>query len=140
MGSCCGETCAVQAGRELLVSPSSVDREASASGGGNTHRKSRAPTQARKAGSGDLHYPYRKPTQVGWLSKLRWTSDPGLRNSAIYSRTFGRREPRAGDRPCDASWCEGHKPGPGDWITEPQVPAEAVRRRIGADACPVLEG
>ena len=140
MGNCCGETCAVQAGREVLVNPSAVDREASASGGGDTHHKSRAPTQSRKAGSGDDHYPYRKPTQVGWLSKLRWTSDPGLRNSAIYSRTFGRREPRAGDPPCAASWCEGHKPGPGDWITEPQVPAEGVSRRIGADACPVLEG
>ena len=140
MGNCRGETCAVQAGREALVSPSAVDREASASGGLTTHRKGRAPRQSRKAGSGDDCYPYRKPTQVGWLSKLRWTSDPGLRNSAIYSRTFGRREPRAGDRVDRVSWCEGHKPGPGDWITEPQVPAEVVRRRIGADACPVLEG
>jgi hypothetical protein len=140
MGNCRGETCAVQAGREVLVNPSAVDREASASGGFTAHREGRAPMQSRKAGSGDDSYPYRKPTQVGWLSKLRWTSDPGLRNSAIYSRTFGRREPHAGDPPRAASWCEGHKPGPGDWITEPQVPAEVVRRRIGADACPVLEG
>ena len=140
MGNCGGETCAVQAGREALVNPSAVDREASASGGFTAHREGRAPMQSRKAGSGDDGYPYRKPTQVGWLSKLRWTSDPGLRNSAIYSRTFGRREPRAGDPLDAASWCEGHKPGPGDWITEPQVPAEVVRRRIGADACPVLEG
>ena len=140
MGNCRGETCAVQAGREARASPRVDDREVSASGGGNTHRKGRAPRQSRKAGSGDIGYPYRKPTQVGWLSKLRWTSDPGLRNSAIYSRTFGRREPRAGDPFDRASWCEGHKPGPGDWITEPQVPAEVVRRRIGADACPVLEG
>ena len=140
MGNCRGETCAVQAGREAWVSPHAVDREASASGGLTTHRKGRAPMQSRKAGSGDDRYPYRKPTQVGWLSKLRWTSDPGLRNSAIYSRTFGRREPRAGDPFDRASWCEGHKPGPGDWITEPQVPAEGVSRRIGADACPVLEG
>ena len=140
MGNCRGETCAVQAGREALVNPSAVDREASASGGLTTHRKGRAPTQSRKAGSGDACYPYRKPTQVGWLSKLRWTSDPGLRNSAIYSRTFGRREPRAGDPPSAVSEREGHKPGPGDWITEPQVPAELVRGRIGADACPVLEG
>ena len=140
MGNCRGETCAVQAGREHWVSPQCRDREASASGGLTTHRKGRAPRQSRKAGSGDGGYPYRKPTQVGWLSKLRWTSDPGLRNSAIYSRTFGRREPRAGD-PCDtASEREGHKPGPGDWITEPQVPAERVSGRIGADACPVLEG
>ena len=140
MGNCRGETCAVQAGREARVSNLFDDREVSASGGGNTHRKGRAPTQSRNAGSGDSGYPYRKPTQVGWLSKLRWTSDPGLRNSAIYSRTFGRREPRAGDPFDRASWCEGHKPGPGDWITEPQVPAEGVSRRIGADACTVLEG
>ena len=140
MGNCRGETCAVQAGREARVSPRVDDREVSASGGGNTHREGRAPMQSRKAGSGDSAYPYRKPTQVGWLSKLRWTSDPGLRNSAIYSRTFGRREPRAGDRSSSVSAREGHKPGPGDWITEPQVPAEVVRRRIGADACPVLEG
>ena len=140
MGNCRGETCAVQAGREAWVNPRAVDREASASGGFIAHRKRRAPMQSRKAGSGDSGYPYRKPTQVGWLSKLRWTSDPGLRNSAIYSRTFGRREPRAGDPFDTASWCEGHKPGPGDWITEPQVPAELVRGRIGADACPVLEG
>jgi hypothetical protein len=140
MGNCGGETCAVQAGREARVNPRAADREASASGGFTAHRKRRAPMQSRKAGSGDVRYPYRKPTQVGWLSKLRWTSDPGLRNSAIYSRTFGRREPRAGDPPGAASWCEGHKPGPGDWITEPQVPAEGVSRRIGADACPVLEG
>jgi hypothetical protein len=85
-----GETCAVQAGREPLVNPSGVDREASASGGGNITRKGRAPRQSRKAGSGDDPYPYRKPTQVGWQSMLRWTSDPGLRNSAIYARTFGR--------------------------------------------------
>ena len=140
MGNCRGETCAVQAGREVLVNPSAVDREASASGGFTAYRKRRAPMQSRKAGSGESGYPYRKPTQVGWLSKLRWTSDPGLRNSAIYSRTFGRREPRAGDPLRAASWCEGHKPGPGDWITEPQVPAERVSGRIGADACPVLEG
>ena len=140
MGNCGGETCAVQAGREAWVNPRAVDREASASGGFTAHRKRRAPRQSRKAGSGESGYPYRKPTQVGWLSKLRWTSDPGLRNSAIYSRTFGRREPRAGDPPGAVSWCEGHKPGPGDWITEPQVPAEGVSRRIGADACPVLEG
>ena len=140
MGNCGGETCAVQAGREARVNPRAVDREASASGGFTAHRKGRAPRQSRKAGSGESGYPYRKPTQVGWLSKLRWTSDPGLRNSAIYSRTFGRREPHAGDPPRAASWCEGHKPGPGDWITEPQVPAEGVSRRIGADACPVLEG
>lgn len=31
-------------------------------------------------------------------------------------------------------------PGPGDWITEPQLPAQAERRRIGGDACPVPEG
>ena len=140
MGSCRGETCAVQAGRELRVSPRSVDREASASGGGNTDRKGRAPRQSRKAGSGERPYPYRKPTQVGWLSKLRWTSDPGLRNSAIYPRTFGRRGAPGGDPPCAASGRERHKPGPGDWITEPQVPAKVVRRCIGADACPVLEG
>ena len=140
MGNCGGETCAVQAGREAWVNPRAADREASASGGFTAHHKRRAPMQSRKAGSGDDRYPYRKPTQVGWLSKLRWTSDPGLRNSAIYSRTFGRREPRAGDRVNRVSWCEGHKPGPGDWITEPQVPAEGVSRRIGADACPVLEG
>src|ERR1044071_2982004 len=138
MGNCRGETCAVQAGREVLVNPSAVDREASASGGVKAHREGRAPMQSRKAGSGDDCYPYRKPTQVGWLSKLRWTSDPGLRNSAIYSRTFGRREPHAGDPPRAASWCEGHEPGPGDWRTEAQVPAEVVRRRRGADACPVL--
>ena len=140
MGNCGGETCAVQAGREAWVNPRAVDREARASGGFTAHRKRRAPMQSRKAGSGERGYPYRKPTQVGWLSKLRWTSDPGLRNSAIYSRTFGRREPRAGDPPSAASEREGHKPGPGDWITEPQVPAEGVSRRIGADACPVLEG
>ena len=140
MGNCRGETCAVQAGREALVNPSAVDREASASGGFTAHREGRAPMQSRKAGSGDDSYPYRKPTQVGWLSKLRWTSDPWLRNSAIYSRTFGIREPHAGDHLYGASVREGHKPGPGDWITEPQVPAEVVRRRIGADACPVLEG
>ena len=140
MGNCRGETCAVQAGREARVNPRAADREASASGGLTTHRKGRAPRQSRKAGSGDSGYPYRKPTQVGWLSKLRWTSDPWSRNSAIYSRTFGRREPRAGDPLDGASAPEGHKRGPGDWITEPQVPAEVVRRRIGADACPVLEG
>ena len=83
MGSCCGETCAVQAGRERLVHPSLVDREARARAGGNTAPKSGAPRQSRKAGAGDYCYPYRKPTQVGWLSKLRWTSDLGLRNSAI---------------------------------------------------------
>ena len=140
MGNCRGETCAVQAGRESLVSPSGVDREASASGGFTASCEGRAPMQSRKAGSGDDSYPYRKPTQVGWLSKLRWTSDPWSRNSAIYSRTFGIREPQEGDHLYGASASEGHKPGPGDWITEPQVPAEVVRRRIGADACPVLEG
>ncbi len=103
MGNCRGETCAVQAGREPRVSPRGADREASASGGGDTHRKGRAPTQSRNAGSGDSGYPYRKPTQVGWLSKLRWTSDPGLRNSAIYSRTFGRRETVGGDLSCRVS-------------------------------------
>ena len=35
-GTCSGETCAVQAGREPAVSPGGVDREASARGGGNS--------------------------------------------------------------------------------------------------------
>ena len=100
MGNCRGETCAVQAGREALVNPSAADREASASGGLTTHRKGRAPMQSRKAGSGDIGYPYRKPTQVGWLSKLRWTSDPWLRNSAIYARTFGRSATAGGEGAC----------------------------------------
>jgi hypothetical protein len=89
---------------------------------------------------GDTRYPYRKPTQVGWLSKLRWTSDPGLRNSAICPRTFGRRGAPGGELSSRGSGWERHKRGSGDWITEPQVPAEGVSRRIGADACPVLEG
>ena len=97
MGNCRGETCAVQAGREALVNPSAVDREASASGGFTASREGRAPMQSRKAGSGDIGYPYRKSTQVGWLSKLRWTSDPWLRNSANYSRTFGIRETAGGE-------------------------------------------
>ena len=83
MGSCRGETCAVQAGREGWVNPRLDDREASARAGRKPAPKGRAPRQSRKAGSGEPAYPYRKPTQVGWLSKLRWTSDPGLRNSAI---------------------------------------------------------
>ena len=109
-------------------------------GGLPPHRKGRAPRQSRKAGAEDTPYPYRKPTQVGWLSKLRWTSDPGLRNSAICPRTLGRRGAPGGEGLSDWSGWERHKPGSGDWITEPQVPAEGVSRRIGADACPVLEG
>ena len=52
MGSARGETCAVQAGREALGNASAADREARASGGGDTHRKGRAPRQSRKAGDG----------------------------------------------------------------------------------------
>src|SRR5262249_62027173 len=92
-----GEAGAGQGGGEARVTPRAADREGSASGGLTARRKRRAPMQSRKAGSGDAGYPYRKPTQVGWLSKLRWTSDPGLRNSAICSRTFGRRETPAGE-------------------------------------------
>ncbi len=43
---------AVQAGREPLVSPSGVDREARARWGGNTPAKSPAPEQSRKACDG----------------------------------------------------------------------------------------
>src|SRR5215208_7953470 len=103
MGNCGGETCAVQAGREAWVNPRAADREASASGGFTAYRKRRAPMQSRKAGSGERGYPYRKPTQVGWLSKLRWTSDPWSRNSAIYARTFGRSATLAGERLRDGS-------------------------------------
>jgi len=52
MGNCRGETCAVQTGSETWVSPQVDEREVSASGGGNTHRKGRAPMQSRNAGCG----------------------------------------------------------------------------------------
>ena len=63
-----GETCAVQAGRELLVSPSGVDREASASGGFIAYRKGRAPMQSRNAGAGRLTIPVPQ-TDTGRLAE-----------------------------------------------------------------------
>jgi hypothetical protein len=68
MGNCRGETCAVQAGREALVSPSARDREVSASGGGNTHRKGRAPMQSRNAGEGRFSIPVPQ-TDTGRLAE-----------------------------------------------------------------------
>jgi hypothetical protein len=68
MGNCRGETCAVQAGREALVNPSAVEREASASGGGDTHRKGGAPMQSRKAGEGRCSLPVPQ-TDTGRLAE-----------------------------------------------------------------------
>ena len=63
-----GETCAVQAGRERLVNPRRVDREASASGGLKTHRKGTSPVQSRNAGSGDHEVPVPQ-TDTGRLAE-----------------------------------------------------------------------
>ena len=46
--------------------------------------------------------PYRKPTQVGEEKILRRLRELWSRNSAIYSRNFGRREARPGEGTC--SW------------------------------------
>ena len=35
---------------------------------------------------------------------------------------------------------EGHKLGSSDCLTKTQTSAKSYRRRIGVDACPVLEG
>ena len=67
-----------------------------------TARELRLCSREMPAGEGD-RCPYRKPTQVGWLSKLRWTSDPWLRNSAICARTFGRSATPAGELSCRGS-------------------------------------
>ena len=73
-----------------------------------------------------------KPTQVGEASSLRRASYLSLRNSAKCPRNFGRRGPRRQRR--------GTAKRPKRLFTKNTGPCEVVRRRIGADACPVLEG
>jgi len=76
---------------------------------------------------------------VRTANRLRWaggtpprrTREPSLRNSAKYPRNFGKRGTGAS---------RSQRKGPGDCLTKTQVPAEGASRRIGADACPVLEG
>jgi len=65
-----GETCAVQAGRERVVSPTRADREANARRGGNTSAKGTAPVQSRKAGSGVTGTKALERTLVKELCKL----------------------------------------------------------------------
>jgi hypothetical protein len=61
------------------------------------------PGRRERPARGEGRCPYRKPTQVGWQSMPRWTSDPWLRNSAIYARTFARSATGRGDGPCGLS-------------------------------------
>src|SRR3546814_15735530 len=57
-------------------------------------------------------------------------------NSANCLRTFGRRRPHV-----KATFHGGHRPGGSDCLAKTQDSAKsASRRRIGSDACPVLEG
>ena len=84
---------------------------------------------------GSPRRPYRKPTQVDEERILRRSSHVLPRNSANYSRNFGKREaPLACKREGVAE----------KWLrrlfNKNTALCKAVRRRIGCDACPVLEG
>ena len=75
--------------------------------------------------------PVPKPTQVGWQRMPRRSGQPRSRNSAKWPRNFGRRvAPARGPQ----------RMGPGDCLPKTQDSAQAERRRIGSDACPVPEG
>ena len=76
-------------------------------------------------------YPYRRPTQVDEERILRPTEEASLRNSANWSRNFGRR---------DAMQSMAAENRPKQLFSKNTGLCKAVRRSIWADACPVLEG
>jgi hypothetical protein len=83
--------------------------------------------------------PYRKPTQVGEESILRRAREPTLRNSAISPRNFGRRGALLS---CTPSRWKRERAAENRFkrlFTKNIGLCEAVRRRIGADACPMPE-
>ncbi len=83
--------------------------------------------------------PYRKPTQVGEESILRRAREPTLRNSAISPCNFGRR---GASLSCTDLLRKREGAAENRFkrlFTKNIGLCEAVRRRIGADACPMPE-
>ena len=78
-----------------------------------------------------LRCPYRKPTQVDEERILRPAGEGLLRNSANWSRNFGRR---------DATLCVAAVNRPKQLFIKNTGLCKLERGRIGADACPVPEG
>ncbi len=71
----------------------------------------------------------------------RRSGQPWSRNSAQWPRNFGRRGARVCvERTCSGSGGGPQWRGPSDCLPKTQDSAEAARRRIGSDACPVPEG
>ena len=86
-----------------------------------------------------MQRPYRKPTQVGEESILRRAREPTLRNSAICTRNFGIR---VAPVTCKDLLLKGEGAAENRLkrlFTKNIGLCEAVRRRIGADACPMPE-
>ena len=75
-------------------------------------------------------HPYRKPTQVDEERILRPTEEVLSRNSAKWPRNFGRRGASE----------EAAETRPKQLFSKNTGLCKAARRRIWADACPVLEG
>jgi len=78
-----------------------------------------------------IYLPYCKPTLVNTSRRRRRLREPCWRNSANWSRNFGRRD--VGGRPSTAlnqGWRLFTK---NTWL------CEVATRCIGSDACPVLE-
>ena len=71
-----------------------------------------------------------KLTQVGGLNIPRRSREPSLRNSAKWPRKFARR---------GACESRSQRSDRSDCLLKTQVPAKSNRRRIGTDACPLLE-
>jgi hypothetical protein len=96
-------------------------------------------TLAEAVRAGGREKPRREPVGARTANRHRWapvkagrrSGEPSLRNSANWPRNFGRR----GARPKRAAGT-----GPRDCLPKTQVRAQAARRSIRADACPVSEG
>ncbi len=72
------------------------------------------------------------------MSNLRRSGDPALRNSAKYTRNFGRSVALGGEAQADFLGVAESRPK--RLFNKNTGLCEAVKRRIGTDTCPVLEG
>ena len=70
-----------------------------------------------------------KPTQVGGKKILRRARELSLRNSANYSRNFGRREAAGGDGLRVQSLRQPQRNGPGDCLTKTQHYAKTAKSK-----------
>lgn len=68
-----------------------------------------------------------KPTQVGGKKILRRARELSLRNSANYSRNFGRREAAAREWGDPTSERRPQRNGPGDCLTKTQHYAKSFK-------------